>query len=53
MQQSRVENEHDYFVAYFDHVSTFKALQRRTSIKGGALTRYIHVQMPDTSMQCV
>ena len=35
MWQSRVEIEH-YSIAYFDRVTTFKALQHRTSVKGGA-----------------
>ena len=38
MWQSRVEIEH-YSVMYFDRVAAFKALQHRTSIKGGAHTR--------------
>ena len=36
--QSRVEIKY-YSVAYFDHVTVFKALYLQTFIKGGAQTR--------------
>ena len=43
----------NYSFACFGHVTTFIVLQRRTSIKGGTFTRYIDVQMPEISMQCL
>ena len=33
-KNSRVEIKH-YSVTYFYHITTFEALQRRTSVKGG------------------
>ena len=38
MWQSRVEIKH-YSVAYFARIAVFEALQRGTSVKGGAHTR--------------
>ena len=46
--QSQVEIEH-YSVAYFDRVTTFEALYRSTSIKGGAHTSSEAKSMPDKS----
>ena len=54
MWQSRVEIEH-YSAAYFDRVTAFKALQRSTSVKGGAHTHYVdlHVSGIDAFSLCV
>ena len=41
MWQSRVEIKH-YSVAYFNHTAAFEALERRTSVKGGAHTHYVN-----------
>ena len=41
MWQSRVEIEH-YFVAYFDCITAFEVLWRRTSVKGGALGKFMN-----------
>ena len=38
MWQSWVETEH-YSVAYFNHITAFKALEHRTFVKGGAHMR--------------
>ena len=46
MWQSRVEIEH-YSVAYFDHIAVFKALKRRTSVKGEAHTRSVNMASID------
>ena len=48
MWQSQIEIEY-YSVAYFDLVIAFKALQRSTSIKGGAHTHNEAASMPDKS----
>ena len=42
MWQSRVEIEH-YSVVYFDLITAFEALLRRTSVKGGAHTCCVNV----------
>ena len=42
MWQSRVEIEH-YSVAYFQRITAFEALQRRTSVRGGAHKRCVNV----------
>ena len=42
MWQSQVEIEH-YSVAYFYRITMFKALQRRTSVKGEAHTHCVNV----------
>ena len=48
--QSWVEIEH-YSIAYFDHITAFKALQHGTSVKGGAHTRWVtHKYLP--SLYC-
>ena len=47
----RVEIEH-YSIAYFDRVIVFKALQRRTSVKGGAHTHYVDLHVSAFSL-CV
>ena len=39
-----------YFVAYFDHVAVFKALQCRTSVKGGVHTHCVDVSGIHASM---
>ena len=52
MWQSRVEIEH-YSVAYFDCVIVFRALQDRTSFKGGAHTHSVDSWTPDKSTQCI
>ena len=46
MWQSQVKIEH-YSVAYFDCVIMFKALQDRTSFKGGAHTHSVDSWTPD------
>ena len=48
MWKSWVEIEH-YSVAYFDCGTTFKALKRNTSVKGGAHTRSKAASMPDNT----
>ena len=45
-----VENEH-YSVAYSDRTLVFKALDLRTSVKGGAHTRYVEASHIDASTQ--
>ena len=40
MWKSRVEIE-GYSVPYFDHIATFEALYRWTSVKGGAHMRFV------------
>ena len=42
MWQSQVEIEH-YSVVYFDRITAFKVLYRRTSVKGGADMRCVNV----------
>ena len=42
MWQSQVEIEH-YFVVYFDRITAFEVLYRRTSIKGGADMHCVNV----------
>ena len=42
MWQSQVEIEH-YSVVYFDRITAFKVLYRRTSIKGGADMHCVNV----------
>ena len=41
VQQSRVEIEH-FSAAYFDRITAFKALQRRTSVKGRVHIRWVN-----------
>ena len=48
MWQSQVKIEH-YSVAYFDLVTTFKALQRSNSVKGRAHTSSKAASMPSKS----
>jgi len=50
--QSRVEIEH-YSVAYFDRIAAFEALYRRTSVKGGAHTRWVNSSILATFTQRV
>ena len=52
MWQSRVEIEH-YSIAYFDRIAAFEALQRRTSVKGGAHTHRVNVASIGEFTQCV
>ena len=52
MWQSQVEIEH-YSFAYFDRIAAFEALQRRTSVKGGAHTRCVNVASIDEFTQRV
>ena len=44
MWQSQVEIEH-YFFVYFDRITMSKALEHRTSVKGGAHTCYVDYQV--------
>ena len=48
MWQSRIGIEY-YSVVYFDLITAFEALQRSTSIKGGAHTHSEAASMPDKS----
>ena len=50
MWQSWVVIEH-YSVVEFDHVTAFEALQRRTSVKGGAHMHSEDKRIPGKSMQ--
>ena len=54
MWQSWVEIEH-YSIAYFDHVTTFKVLQRGTPLRAGVIctVRTCQVFMGLWFMQCV
>ena len=45
--QSQVEIK-DYSAVYFNHVAAFKALWRRTFVKGGADMHCMDAQIPDT-----
>ena len=52
MWQSGVEIKH-YSVAYFDCITAFEVLQRRTSVKGGAHMRCVNVAGIDEFTKCV
>ena len=52
MWQSRLEIEH-YSVVYFNSIAAFEALQRRTSVKGGAHARCVNVVSIDEFTQRV
>ena len=40
-------------IAFLSHITAFKALQHRTSIKGRAYARYIDMSGVDASEQCL
>ena len=48
--QSRVKNKH-YSIVYFDHVTTFKVLYLKTSVKGGVHTRCVETSHIDATAQ--
>ena len=52
MGQSPVEIKH-YSVGYFDRVTAFEVLWRRTSLKAGAHMLCVNVSGIYASMQCV
>ena len=52
MWQSCVEIE-CYSVAYFDRVTTFKALYLRTSVKGGVQTCCVNAATIDAITYCI
>ena len=52
MWQFRVEIEY-YSIAYFDHITMFKALYCRTSVKSGTLKCYVNLISIHEFTQCV
>jgi len=50
MWQSQVEIEH-YSVAYFARITSFEALKRGASVKGGAHTRWVNSSILATFTQ--
>ena len=51
MWQSRVEIK-DYSVVYFDRIAVFEMLYCRTSVKGGAHTRFVDILDVHASTNC-
>ena len=52
MWQSQIEIKH-YSISYFDCITVFEVLYRRSSVKGEAHTHYVNVVSIHELNQCI